>query len=92
MKKQRILLIITLAWIFLFLVFAAYKIIHAPVFCWDSVKTDPVTGEDTMIGGCSPQYGMAVVEMVLPSAVWMVILVTLIAAYLISRRSAKKHS
>jgi len=92
MKKQSILLIITLAWICLFLVFGTYRLIHAPTLCWDSVKTDPVTGEDNMIGGCSPQYGMAVAGMVLPSAVWMVILVTLIAAYLISRRSAKKHS
>lgn len=86
MKKSRIFKIAIIVWILLFIAFAVYKFTNAPIFCWDSQETDPVTGETHMIGSCDPDYRLAVMQMVLPFVVWLIVLVTLFVSFLVFRK------
>ena len=86
MEKSKILQIVMIAWILLFVAFAVYKLTNAPVLCWDSFETDPLTGEIRPIGGCNPEYGQAIAEMILPFIIWMIILIIILVFYLKSKK------
>ena len=86
MEKSRIFQIAMVFWLLLFVGFAVYKLINAPIMCWDGAEVDPETGELRPIGGCDPQYGQAIAEMIPPFVVWLVVFIALGVFYLKLKR------
>jgi len=84
--KSRILQIATIAWLFLFAAFAFYNLAHAPILCWDSTETDAVTGNIKPVGGCYPEYGQAINNMIFPFVLWVSIFAVLIIFYFKSKK------
>ncbi len=81
MDKSKLLQIVMIAWLLLFVGFAVFKIINAPILCWDGAETDPVTGEINLVGGCDPAYSQAITQLILPFIIWGIVLILLLFIY-----------
>ena len=72
---------------------AGYYVYDAPMLCWDGAYTDPDTGLVQSIGGCEPDYEYAVKKLIIPTCVWLAIIIIYILIYIkiyIKKKNIKK--
>ncbi|MBT5016500.1 hypothetical protein HN748_03475 [Candidatus Peregrinibacteria bacterium] len=77
MKFKKNLLIFS-GWLLILAGYVTYKLKNPSILCWDGVDEDPVTGELIKVGGCEPEYDIALQMLILPITIWVGILITLL--------------